>query len=72
VYKGKLKTGETVAVKVQRLTYESASPLTCTPCVNLLPGRTKILNERSDLVAIPDESFGGRLFEEMDYIRKDV
>jgi len=43
--------------------------MTCTSCVNLLPGRTKILNECVDLVAILDE-FGGRLFEEMDYIQE--
>jgi len=57
------KTGETVAVKFSA--HLRASPLTCTSCVNLLPGRTKILNECGDLVAILDE-FGGRLFEEMD------
>ncbi|MFB2920161.1 ABC1 kinase family protein [Aerosakkonema funiforme] len=70
VYKGKLKTGEVVAVKVQRP--DLAQKIT----LDLYIGRSlaawakktfKLV--RSDLVAILDE-FGSRIFEEMDYIQE--
>ena len=70
VYKGKLKTGETVAVKVQRpgLTAQIALD------IYLLRQIAKWLNAnitrlRSDLVAITDE-FAARIFEEMDYTQE--
>ncbi|PSB32532.1 ABC1 kinase family protein [Chlorogloea sp. CCALA 695] len=70
VYKGKLKTGETVAVKVQR------PDLQATIAVDLYILRrmatwanNNIKRLRSDLVAILDE-FGERIFEEMDYINE--
>lgn len=67
VYKGKLKTGEDVAIKVQRpgLTGQITRDiyllrrLAQWACNNL-----KVV--RSDLVSIMDE-FGTRIFEEMDY-----
>ena len=70
VYKGKLKTGETVAVKVQR------PDLQATIAVDLYILRrmatwanNNIKRLRSDLAAILDE-FGERIFEEMDYINE--
>jgi len=70
VYKGKLKTGETVAVKVQR------PDLQATIAVDLYILRrmatwanNNIKRLRSDLVSILDE-FGERIFEEMDYINE--
>ncbi len=70
VYKGKLKTGETVAVKVQRPDLRER----ITVDLYILRGiaawvKKNIKRVRSDLVAILDE-FGGRLFEEMDYIQE--
>ncbi|KKD38018.1 ABC1 kinase family protein [Limnoraphis robusta] len=67
VYKGKLKTGETVAVKVQRPGLSESIALD----IHLLRtlaiwAQKKITRIRSDLVAIMDE-FGYRIFEEMDY-----
>lgn len=67
VYKGKLKTGETVAVKVQRPGLAERIALD----VYILRGLASWVNKnvkrvRSDLVAIIDE-FGARIFEEMDY-----
>ncbi|MBT9312349.1 ABC1 kinase family protein [Leptothoe kymatousa] len=67
VYKGKLKTGEDVAIKVQRpgLTAQITRDIYLLrrfaqwTCNNL-----KVV--RSDLVSIMDE-FGTRIFEEMDY-----
>lgn len=67
VYKGKLKTGENVAIKVQRpgLTVQITRDiyllrrLSQWACNNLSV-------VRSDLVSIMDE-FGARIFEEMDY-----
>lgn len=67
VYKGRLKTGEDVAIKVQRpgLTSQITRDiyllrrLAQWACNNL-----KVV--RSDLVSIMDE-FGARIFEEMDY-----
>ncbi|MEL7037400.1 MAG: AarF/ABC1/UbiB kinase family protein [Cyanobacteria bacterium J06592_8] len=67
VYKGKLKTGETVAVKVQRPGLSESIALD----IHLLRtlaiwAQKNIKRIRSDLVAIMDE-FGYRIFEEMDY-----
>ncbi len=67
VYKGKLKTGEIVAVKVQRpgLAQRIALDIYILRCVaNWVQKNVKRV--RSDLVAIVDE-FGTRIFEEMDY-----
>ena len=71
VYKGKLKTGETVAVKVQRPDLAQKITLDlyiarrlATWAQNTFKGRLK-----SDLSAILDE-FGSRIFEEMDYIHE--
>ncbi|MEB3280840.1 MAG: AarF/ABC1/UbiB kinase family protein [Lyngbya sp.] len=67
VYKGKLKTGETVAVKVQRPGLSESIALD----IHLLRtlaiwAQKNVKRIRSDLVAIMDE-FGYRIFEEMDY-----
>lgn len=70
VYRGKLKTGETVAVKVQRPGLAESITLD----IYILRGlaawaKKNIKAVRSDLVAILDE-FAIRLFEEMDYIHE--
>lgn len=67
VYKGKLFSGEAVAVKVQRPGLAEAITLD----IHILRGlaawaQKRFKTIRSDLVAILDE-FAGRLFEEMDY-----
>jgi len=67
VYKGKLKTGEAVAVKVQRPGLAERIALD----TYILRGmaafvKAKVRRIRSDLVAIMDE-FSTRIFEEMDY-----
>jgi predicted unusual protein kinase regulating ubiquinone biosynthesis (AarF/ABC1/UbiB family) len=67
VYKGKLKTGETVAVKVQR----PGLTQTITQDLYILRGLAQWVMRRfpmvrSDLVGILDE-FATRIFEEMDY-----
>jgi len=68
VYKGKLKTGEDVAVKVQRPGLAESITLD----LYILHGiATWLMNNqgdklKSDLVAIADE-FGERIFDEMDY-----
>jgi predicted unusual protein kinase regulating ubiquinone biosynthesis (AarF/ABC1/UbiB family) len=71
VYKGKLKTGETVAVKVQRPGLKESMGLDvyilrqlAIWCVNTFKKRVK-----SDLVGIMDE-FGARIYEEMDYTQE--
>ena len=67
VYKGKLKTGELVAVKVQRPDLLERVALDIYLLRSLaiwIQARVKRL--RSDLVAILDE-FAARIFEEMDY-----
>ncbi len=67
VYKGKLKTGETVAVKVQRpgLSERITLDIYILRSLSVWAQKTfKVI--RSDLVAIMDE-FGYRIFEEMDY-----
>jgi len=70
VYKGKLKTGETVAVKVQRPGLAQSIGID----VYILRGlaawsQKRFKSIRSDLVAILDE-FATRLFEEMDYVQE--
>ncbi|MGF1492015.1 MAG: ABC1 kinase family protein [Microcoleaceae cyanobacterium] len=67
VYKGKLKTGEAVAVKVQRpgLSQRIALDIYILRRLAIWPNRN-LSFVRSDLVAIMDE-FGERIFEEMDY-----
>lgn len=67
VYKGKLKTGETVAVKVQRPDLLDRVALDIYLLRNLaLWAQNNLKRLRSDLVAIMDE-FAARIFEEMDY-----
>ncbi|MEI2582684.1 ABC1 kinase family protein [Scytonema sp. PRP1] len=70
VYKGKLKTGEEVAVKVQRpdLRERIAIDLYILRRLAALAQRN-IKRVRSDLVGILDE-LGDRIFEEMDYIHE--
>ena len=70
VYKGKLKTGETVAVKVQRPGLAQAIALDVYILRNLAGWAQKNIKQvRSDLVAIMDE-FATRIFEEMDYVNE--
>jgi predicted unusual protein kinase regulating ubiquinone biosynthesis (AarF/ABC1/UbiB family) len=67
VYKGKLKTGETVAVKVQRPGLAQLITLDIYILRLLAAWATNTFKRiRSDLVGIMDE-FGARIFEEMDY-----
>ncbi|NMF83331.1 AarF/ABC1/UbiB kinase family protein [Nodosilinea sp. P-1105] len=67
VYKGKLKTGEAVAVKVQRPGLAKRITLDLFILRQLAKFATYRIDQiRSDLVAIMDE-FGERIFEEMDY-----
>ncbi len=67
VYKGRLKTGEEVAVKVQRpgLAQSIALDMYILRQLAALAMRN-VKRVRSDLVAIMDE-FASRIFEEMDY-----
>ncbi|MEQ9668026.1 ABC1 kinase family protein [Coleofasciculus sp. G2-EDA-02] len=70
VYKGKLKTGETVAVKVQRPGLARRIALDVYILRRLAQWvQSNIKRVRSDLVAIMDE-FGTRIFEEMDYTQE--
>ncbi|MES1025979.1 AarF/ABC1/UbiB kinase family protein [Gloeocapsa sp. BRSZ] len=70
VYKGKLKTGETVAVKVQRPDLRECITVDLYILRRIAAWANKnIKRVRSDLVAILDE-FGYRIFEEMDYIQE--
>lgn len=70
VYKGKLKTGETVAIKVQRPDLKERITVDLYILRRLAAWANKnIKRVRSDLVAILDE-FGSRIFEEMDYIHE--
>jgi predicted unusual protein kinase regulating ubiquinone biosynthesis (AarF/ABC1/UbiB family) len=67
VYKGRLKTGESVAVKVQRPGLAQRITLDLYILRQLAAWATKnVKRVRSDLVGIADE-FGARIFEEMDY-----
>lgn len=70
VYKGKLKTGEVVAVKVQRPGLARLVTLDIYILRRLAQwAQNNIKIVRSDLVAIMDE-FGARIFEEMDYTQE--
>ncbi len=70
VYKGKLKTGEAVAVKVQRPGLAQSISLDIYLLRSLAAWAQKnIKSVRSDLVGILDE-FALRLFEEMDYVHE--
>lgn len=70
VYKGRLKTGEVVAVKVQRPGLAENITLDLYLLRKLAAwAKQNIKRIRSDLVAILDE-FGARIFEEMDYINE--
>ncbi|NER35482.1 MAG: AarF/ABC1/UbiB kinase family protein [Oscillatoria sp. SIO1A7] len=68
VYKGKLKTGETVAVKVQRPGLKESMGLDVYILRELAIWAVKKFKKRikSDLVGIMEE-FGARIYEEMDY-----
>ncbi|PSR16968.1 hypothetical protein C8255_15085 [filamentous cyanobacterium CCP3] len=67
VYKGKLHSGEDVAIKVQRPGLAQRIALDLYIIRGLARFATNRINQvRSDLVAILDE-FGERIFEEMDY-----
>ncbi|HIK32813.1 MAG TPA: AarF/ABC1/UbiB kinase family protein [Oscillatoriales cyanobacterium M59_W2019_021] len=67
VYKGKLKTGETVAVKVQRPDLREQVTLDMYLLRSIaIWAQQNIKRVRSDLVGIMDE-FAERIFEEMDY-----
>lgn len=70
VYKGKLKTGETVAVKVQRPDLREKITVDLYILRQIAAWANKNIKRiRSDLVAILDE-FGERIFEEMDYVNE--
>ncbi|MEM8641296.1 MAG: AarF/ABC1/UbiB kinase family protein [Cyanobacteria bacterium P01_G01_bin.54] len=70
VYKGQLKTGETVAVKVQRPDLLGRITLDIYIARSLaIFAKQKVRRIRSDLVAIIDE-FAGRIFEELDYAQE--
>jgi predicted unusual protein kinase regulating ubiquinone biosynthesis (AarF/ABC1/UbiB family) len=67
VYKGKLKTGETVAIKVQRPGLMENIALDIYLMRSLCQwARNTFPQIRTDLVSIVDE-FAARIFEEMDY-----
>jgi predicted unusual protein kinase regulating ubiquinone biosynthesis (AarF/ABC1/UbiB family) len=70
VYKGRLKTGEKVAVKVQRPDLVRCITLDVYIMRRLAAWtKTKIKRVRSDLVAITDE-LAGRIFEEINYLHE--
>jgi predicted unusual protein kinase regulating ubiquinone biosynthesis (AarF/ABC1/UbiB family) len=71
VYKGKLKTGETVAVKVQRPGLKDSMGLDVYILRQLAIWFVTNFKHRvkSDLVGIMDE-FGARIYEEMDYTQE--
>jgi predicted unusual protein kinase regulating ubiquinone biosynthesis (AarF/ABC1/UbiB family) len=70
VYKGKLKTGEEVAVKVQRPDLREKITIDLYILRNLAGWvQSNVKRVRSDLVGILDE-LGDRIFEEMDYIHE--
>lgn len=70
VYKGRLPSGETVAVKVQRPGLAERIALDVYILRGLATWAQKTFKTiRSDLVAILDE-FASRLFEEMDYVHE--
>ncbi|MFN6487844.1 MULTISPECIES: AarF/ABC1/UbiB kinase family protein [unclassified Nostoc] len=70
VYKGKLKTGEEVAVKIQRPDLREGITIDLYILRNIAAWVQKnVKRVRSDLVGILDE-LGDRIFEEMDYIHE--
>jgi predicted unusual protein kinase regulating ubiquinone biosynthesis (AarF/ABC1/UbiB family) len=70
VYKGKLKTGEEVAVKVQRPDLRERITIDLFILRQIAAWvKNKFKRVRSDLVGILDE-LGDRIFEEMDYIHE--
>ncbi|MGK7889735.1 MAG: ABC1 kinase family protein [Leptolyngbyaceae cyanobacterium] len=70
VYKGKLKSGEAVAVKVQRPDLREQIALDVYILRQLSSIAQRLVKQiRSDLVGIMDE-FGARIFEEMDYVNE--
>lgn len=70
VYKGKLKSGETVAVKVQRPGLAQLITLDLYILRQIAAwASNNIKRVRSDVVGIMDE-FGARIFEEMDYAQE--
>ncbi|NRB06392.1 MAG: AarF/ABC1/UbiB kinase family protein [Richelia sp.] len=70
VYKGKLSTGEEVAVKVQRPDLRESITIDLYILRRLAAwAKKKFKRIRSDLVGILDE-LGDRIFEEMDYIHE--
>ncbi|MDJ0733935.1 MAG: AarF/ABC1/UbiB kinase family protein [Nostocaceae cyanobacterium] len=70
VYKAKLKTGEEVAVKVQRPDLRERITIDLYILRRLAAwAQKKVKRVRSDLVGILDE-LGDRIFEEMDYIHE--
>ncbi|MEH2409239.1 ABC1 kinase family protein [Nostoc sp.] len=70
VYKGKLKTGEEVAVKIQRPDLRESITIDLYILRKLAAWvQKKVKRVRSDLVGILDE-LGDRIFEEMDYIHE--
>ncbi|MCW6035530.1 AarF/ABC1/UbiB kinase family protein [Spirulina subsalsa FACHB-351] len=70
VYKGRLKTGEIVAVKVQRPDLIRRITLDVYIMRSLAAWAQKNIKRlRSDLIAITDE-FAARIFEEMDYAQE--
>jgi predicted unusual protein kinase regulating ubiquinone biosynthesis (AarF/ABC1/UbiB family) len=70
VYKGKLKTGEEVAIKVQRPDLIRRITLDIHILRNLaIWAKKNIKRIRSDLVAITDE-LAARIFEEMNYLHE--
>jgi len=71
VYKGKLKTGETVAVKVQRpgLNQSMALDVYILRRLAIWAVNNRKKRIKSDLVGIMDE-FGARIYEEMDYTQE--
>jgi len=70
VYKGKLRSGETVAVKVQRPGLAQQITLDLYILRSIASWAAKnVKRVRSDLVGIMDE-FGTRIFEEMDYTQE--
>jgi predicted unusual protein kinase regulating ubiquinone biosynthesis (AarF/ABC1/UbiB family) len=70
VYKARLKTGEQVAVKVQRPGLAQRITLDLYILRQLAMLTTRLVSRvRSDLVGIMDE-FGSRIFEEMDYTQE--
>ncbi len=66
VYRGRLSTGEEVAVKVQRPGLAERITLDLFILRGLAKWASNLKQVRSDLVGIMDE-FGARIFEEMDY-----